>query len=222
MELAGLLLADCDNAVNRQQRSEAADGGGQRSEHAELSAIVAVVRVERVPNEASVARLRPEQADLSLELHGRGRQQRDAERDARIADCEPRREIVASVDDEVVSAEQIFRGTRPNPLLSRIDIDEAVETANESRCDLSLGLAAIGFRKERLAMQVGQLHRVRIDDREPAHAGTGQRRDHRASNAAGANYGDARRLELALAHAADLGKHDVPGIALKLFVGEVH
>ena len=53
---------------------------GQRAEHAQLRAIVAIVGVERIADEAAVAGLRAEQPDLALELHRGRRKQRNAER----------------------------------------------------------------------------------------------------------------------------------------------
>ena len=94
-------------AVDREQRRETADGGSQRSKHAELRAIVAIVGVERIADETAVAGLRPEQPDLSLELHRGCRDQGNAERDAGIADRQPSREIVAPVDHQIVIAEQL-------------------------------------------------------------------------------------------------------------------
>ena len=55
------------------KRGEAADRRGQRAEHAELGAIVAIVGVERIADEAAIAGLGAEQPDLPLELHRGGR-----------------------------------------------------------------------------------------------------------------------------------------------------
>ena len=68
MKLARLVVADPDDPIDREQRGETADRCGQRAEHAQLGAIVAIVGVERVADEAAIARLRTEQPDLALEL----------------------------------------------------------------------------------------------------------------------------------------------------------
>ena len=80
---------------------------GQRAEHAKLRAIVAIVGVERIADEAAIAGLRPEQPDLSLELDRGGGKQRNAERHAGVADRQARREIVAAVDHQIMTGEQI-------------------------------------------------------------------------------------------------------------------
>ena len=77
--------ADADDRADRDQRGEAADGAGQRAEHAKLGAGVAIVGIERVADEAAVAgrRSAAEQRDLALELLRGGGEQGDAERESR-------------------------------------------------------------------------------------------------------------------------------------------
>ena len=65
-------------------------------------------------------------------------------------------------------------------------------------------------------MEIGELDHVIVDDRQPPDAGAGERRDHRAADAARADHRDARRLELLLPDPADLRQHDLPRIAFEL------
>ncbi len=134
------------NEIDREQRGEAADGRGQRAEHAQLRAIVAILGVERIADEAAIAGPGAEQPDLPLELHRGRRDQRNAERDAGVADRQPRREIVAAVDDQVVAAEQLVGIVRVDPLLDRLRVDEMVEPLHELQRQLRLGLAGIALR----------------------------------------------------------------------------
>ncbi len=110
-----------DDRADRHQRGEAADRRGEGSKHALLGAGVAIVGVERVADEAAVAGLvglpAAEEPDLALELHRRGGHQRNAKASERIADDQPRREIVAAVDDEVMAGEQRFGIVGGQPLL---------------------------------------------------------------------------------------------------------
>src|SRR5437868_10443124 len=69
-------------------------------------------------------------------------------------------------------------------------------------------------------MKIGELNHVGIDDRQPADSRTRERRDHRAADPAGTDHRDLRRLELALAHPADLRHDDMPRVATEFFVGE--
>lgn len=69
MKLAGRVAACPDDEVDRQKRSEIADGSSQRSKNAELGAIVAILRIEGVADETAVTGLAPKQSNLSLELY---------------------------------------------------------------------------------------------------------------------------------------------------------
>ena len=166
---------------------------GQRAEHAELRAIVAIVRIEGVADEAAIAGLRAEQADLSLELDRGGGKQRNAERDAGIAHREAGREIVAAVDHQIMPVEQSRRIVGADPLLHRPRFHEAVEAMNELQREIGLRIAGVALAKERLAMQIAKLDHVVVDDGELADARAGERGDDRAADAAGA---DRRRRSL--------------------------
>src|SRR4249919_3840809 len=107
MNLAGLIVADTDDRVDRQQRGEIAHRSGQRAKHAELRAIIAILGIERITDKAAVAWATAEQTNLALELDCGGGHQRNAECHAGVADGKARREIVAAVDDQVISSEQV-------------------------------------------------------------------------------------------------------------------
>ena len=57
MELARRVVADPDDRVDREQSSEIADGPSQRSEDAQLRAIVAIVTVERIADDLATTLL---------------------------------------------------------------------------------------------------------------------------------------------------------------------
>ena len=65
-----------------------------------------------------------------------------------------------------------------------------------------------------LALQVGQLHAVVVDDADGADAGRGEIQHQRAAQPAGADHQHARGLQLGLADAADLGQQDVARVTL--------
>src|SRR5439155_2802748 len=93
---------------------------------------------------------------------------------------------------------------------------------HELEREVGLGIADVTLAIERLAVQVGEINCVRIDDGQLAHARTGERGDHGASYAARADHGDTRALQLALADSPDLRQHDVPRVAVELGVGKLH
>ena len=119
-------------------------------------------------------------------------------------------------------ASSSLRIVRVDPLLDRRGFDEAVEPLHELQRELGLRIAGVALAEQRLAMEVGELDHIVVDDRQLADARAGERRDDRAADAAGADHRDPRCLELALPDAADLRQHDVPRIAFELFVGEAH
>ena len=55
MKPAGLILADTDDPVDGEECRKAADARRQRSEHAKLGEIVAVIGAESIADEAAVA-----------------------------------------------------------------------------------------------------------------------------------------------------------------------
>lgn len=73
-EAAGI-LPEADDSLNCHERSEMTSRADKRAEHAEIGTIVAVLRVEGIPDETAVAGTgripAAPQADLRLELRGR-------------------------------------------------------------------------------------------------------------------------------------------------------
>ncbi len=79
MQLAGI-VAHAGKISDGDQRREPADGQGQCTKHAQFRAIVALVAVEGIADEAAKTGAPTEQADLPLELDGRGGNQGNAQR----------------------------------------------------------------------------------------------------------------------------------------------
>ena len=72
-----------------------------------------------------------------------------------------------------------------------------------------------------LALQVGCVDDVEVDEAEGADSGGGEIEGERGAEAAGADAEDLRGFELLLAFHADLGQDEVAGVAGDLFVGEL-
>src|SRR6476620_11222885 len=131
MDLPGLIFADPDDAVDRQQGREAADGRDQWAEHAKLGAIVAILDIEGIADKAAIARFRAEQPDLPLELDRSGGNEQHAETDAGVADGQAGREIVASVDHQIMTGEQRARVVGNDALTRGADLDKMIEALDE-------------------------------------------------------------------------------------------
>ena len=72
-----------------------------------------------------------------------------------------------------------------------------------------------------LALQVGFVDGVEVDQADGADAGSGEVERERRAEAAGADAEDLGGLELLLALHADLGEDEVAGVAGDLFIGEL-
>src|SRR5947209_10246447 len=106
--------------------------------------------------------------------------------------------------------------------LDRPHLCVAVEVARKGCRQFRLRFACVALAKQRLAMKIGELDHVIIDDRQLADPRSCERRNGRAADAARANNCDRCVFKLALPHPADLAQHDLACIAVKLVVGEVH
>ena len=73
-----------------------------------------------------------------------------------------------------------------------------------------------------LALQVGEVDNVVVDDADGTDPGGGQIEQQRRAEAAGTDHQDLRAEKARLAFAADFLQQDVTGITLNLFFAEVH
>ena len=109
-----------------------------------------------------------------------------------------------SAASTTTSAPATSRGgvLRRQALGADIDPQAGIEAQQRRPRGLDLGLADIGHGVERLAVKVGLLDHVVIDDREAAHAGAGEILQHRTAETAGADDQHGRS-----------GKAGLPGLA---------
>ncbi len=99
----------------------------------------------------------------------------------------PRGEVVAAVQHDVGASHQPGQQAGIDAQRHGVDHDVGVDRRNGRLCRRGLGLAdAVGGVGD-LALQVGQVHVVVIDQRDAAHAGTGQIQRHGRAQAAGAD-----------------------------------
>jgi hypothetical protein len=103
-----------------------------------------------------------------------------------------------------------------------VDHGLGIERVRRKRGALGLGHADLRGRVGDLPVQVGELDPIVIDDAERADAGGRQIQRERRAETAGADQEDTGLEQLRLAGAADLGQHDVPGVAKHLLFGEHH
>ena len=109
-------------------------------------------------------------------------------RSARSLSRNLRREVVAAVEDEVVTRGQPLGIAGIETQRVRLDAHLGIQRAHARRRQRGFLAAAIGERIPGLAMQVRWLEPVAVDDAEPADAGAGEVLQHRHAESTGADH----------------------------------
>ena len=97
-----------------------------------------------------------------------------------------------------------------------------VERAQPLRRHLGLGPSDVGGREQDLALQVGQLHHVVVDDADATDAGCREVEQHRRAQAAGAHDQRGAGAQGVLAALADLLEDELAVVALTLVPADPH
>src|SRR5207249_1844774 len=121
--------------------------------------------------EAAVARAigHAENRGLSFKTENRAVNIRLAEEDARIVDKIAGREIVGAIYDDVVIFEE-FEGIRTGQLrLNGFNLNVRVEIGKTRPGGLAFRLADVAGAKRDLALKIGEIHDVEVDEAEFAH-----------------------------------------------------
>ncbi len=142
--------------------------------------------------------------------------------EALVGDEVARGEIVGAVGDHIVGGDQVGSVVGGEPDRMGLDRDMGVDPADGFRRALDLETTDRLGVVDHLPLEIGERHGVVVDDAERAHAGRGKVLDHRRAKTAGADNQHPRALELLLAGTADIGEHDVPGVALDFLAGRDH
>ena len=100
------------------------------------------------------------------------------------------------------------------------DGEGGVEAGDPRGGGFGLRAADVERGEDRLALEVGGLDRVVVDEGERAHAGRREILQRRGANAAAADEHDMGLAERHLTRAADLWQDDVAGEAVQAFGGE--
>src|SRR5688572_29220543 len=135
VELARRIGAEAGDGADRLHRRPASGEAGERAEHAQLGAAVAILGIEGVADEAAIAGLvrlpAAKGADLRLELADRRGDERDPRCRGAVGNREPGREIDAAVEDEVGAVEELRHIVRPEPLRDAGETDLRIEPGDD-------------------------------------------------------------------------------------------
>ncbi len=99
-----------------------------------------------------------------------------------------------------------------------MDGDAGVELGDVAAGGLGLGqaLAGVGLIEEDLALEVGGLDEVAVDEGEGAYAGSGEQRGRGSAHGTTADDGDVCPREPLLAGDADGGEENLAGVAVSI------
>jgi hypothetical protein len=129
-------------------------------------------------------------------------------------------EVVGAVGHQVVALDHGGGVVRVDLQLVALDLDLGIERVGALHGAFGLGLADPAGGVGDLAVQVGEVDPVVVDDAQGPDAGGGQVEHQGRAQAAGTDQQHLGIEQPGLADPADLGQHDVAGIAQHLLFGE--
>ena len=217
-------LAGAGEHLDHLERLDGADEAGDGAEHAGLRAADDAGRRRRLGKQAAVAgRL------AALDGHRQARHaqhgavdQRLAAQHAGVVEQVARREVVHGGHDDVVAVDHGERGGGAQARGVRLERHLGVERRQPLRRHLGLAPADVGGREQDLALQVGELDDVVVDDADAADAGGGEIEEHRRAEPAGADDEHRAGAQRVLAALADLLEDELAVVPLALVPADPH
>ena len=158
----------------------------------------------------------PEDADLSLEAVDRAPDDGQAEDLGRVGDEVAGREVVGAVEHDVVAAQHVERVVRVEPQRVLDDVDVRVDVRDALARGVDLAAPDVRPAVDDLALEVGRVDGVVVDDADRADARGGEVEQRGAAEAARADDEHARGREPPLALGADARQREVARVALEL------
>ena len=160
-----------------------ADDARQHAQHARLGAARHLARGRRFGIETAVAwpardavfrRIGQVDGRLALKHEDAAVNERLAQHVARIVDQVARREVVRPVEHDVVLADNLQRVVARQRCVVRHHLHVRVDVVQPIPGGLDLGPAHVLVAVQKLALQVGDVDHVEVDDAQRAHPGRGQ------------------------------------------------
>ena len=145
---------------------------------------------------------------------------RNAAHDAGVVEQVARREVVGPVDDDVPPGEQLHRVRARQRRPVRDDLDVGVEGLHGATDRVHLRLADSRRRVDDLALQVGDVHDVVVDDPETSHPRSRQVEGRGGTECARSHEQDASRTDALLPGHAHLGDEHIAAVAAPLRSGQ--
>ncbi len=199
---------------------QCADDPGQHAEDSTFGARGNQSGRRRLRIQASIARPAgiAEYADLPLEAENRTVDVRLAEENASVVHQVARGEIVGAIDDDVVIAEEVERILAGQPSFVLIDLNVGIQSAKARGSCFDFWPADVRRAEKNLALQVGQIDLVEVDEANAAHTGGGEIQAERRAQPSRADTKNFSPLELELPIHADFGHDQMAAVAEYFFV----
>ena len=174
---------------------------------------------ERRRHSTAIRRRAVVDRNLAVEADRGAGDQRPGVANAGGVDGLARREVVAAVDDHVGVGDQLGQAIGVDPLVAAPSTSmRGLMSPTESAADIAFGVPIRAQVVGDLALQVGEVDAVAVDDRDPADAGGAEVQRHRRAEPAGADDQRMRREQALLALDADVVEQQVARVAQQVVV----
>ncbi len=216
-------VADPGDQLDRLVGLQRPDGAAEHPEHAAFGAGGDHPRRGRLRVQAAVAGpvLRPEDAELAVEAVDRAPHVGLALQHAGVVDQVAGGEVVGAVDHQVVAADQLAGVLGVKAGLVEDDLDVGVDLGNLVGGALQLRPADVGGAVDDLALQVGGVDHVEVDQAELPDPGGGQVHGVGGAEPAGADQQHPGVAQPQLPVHGHVGDDQVPRVAEDLVAGQL-
>ena len=197
-----------------------ADDADERGKHAEqgAGAVVGGVAVKQAGVARAVSQVGAVHGDLSFEADGGAGNQRGAGGDGGAVDGLAGGIVVGAVEDDVGGTHEFGQAGFVQFLGQCGNVARAVDGFQTTCHHLRFGLSDIGFGEGGLALEVGIVYGVVVDDDEFADARSGKIRECRRTQPAAADDEDAGSEDFFLPFDTDFVEKDVAAVTEQLLV----
>lgn len=139
-----------------------------------------------------------------------------------VIDQKLRREIIDSIDDDIIVAEDFECVSGCEPFFVHRHGDVGVQRLDLFFAREDLGATHIRSMVKDLALEIGQVHYIAVDQPNGADSCSGQIQCRRGTEATGADEKNPGFGDFFLPLAADFRQQDMPAVAVNLFFSKFH
>src|SRR5690242_20604015 len=213
------IVAAAENQFDGLHGLNGPDDPGQNAKHSAFCARRHKPRRRRFGIEAAVARAigHAENGGLPFETENRTVDVRLAEQNASVVDQVASREIVRAIHDDVVVLEELKRVRAGQLRFDGFDLNVRIEIRKARARSLAFGLAHVAGAKSDLALKIGEIHNVEVNQAQLAHAGGGKIQAEWCAESAGSNKQHLGVFQLELPLHANFRHDEMAAITKNLF-----